>query len=72
MRTNREVVLQVEIKVVVGINNNKHANIIVDDIIELVKTRTTVYYVSKPEHAKESVSQLWEVDVERGKEIVDP
>lgn len=64
--------MQVEIKVVVGINNNKHANIIVDDIIELLKNRTTIYYVGKPESAKESVSQLWEVDVERGRKIVDP
>lgn len=55
--------MQVEIKVVVGINDYKHANIIVDDIIALVKTRTTIYYVGEPEDAKERVSDLWAAEV---------
>lgn len=50
--------MEKEIKVTVRVSNEEHAEIIRDEIQEIVSLRTTVYYVSEAEPASKSIEQI--------------
>jgi len=54
--------MQREITVTVAVNDFHHAELIMKAIVQVVKERTTIYYVSDHKSPTLSVSQQWEKD----------
>ena len=47
--------MQKEIRVIVAVNDNKHAELIKEDIEKIIKTRSTIYFITDPEETTKFV-----------------
>ena len=47
--------MQKVIKVIVAVNNNRHAELIKEDIEKIIETRSTIYFITDPEETTKFV-----------------
>lgn len=50
--------MQKEIKIVVAVNDENHANLIREEIINIIRERTTIYAVTYPCTPKKFIDEL--------------
>ena len=54
--------MEMEIQVIVKVCDYKHAKVIRQDILDVIKQRTTIFHLGEPKVPERSVEQLYYVE----------